>query len=193
MSIQRGLGAIKDAQNSGANNLKIKDGESAVIRFLQDPSEIISVYEYTLQLGDNRWKTITAIDKNEDPLYAAGHKAAFKSYLVVLDRSDNKVKIFKASKTVGKQLIGLVEEYGDITARDFKISRSGEKLATTYQFFPRDKEELTEDYSEQIPDVAEMVRPLTRDAILAIMHGGDSVQDAPPAGNKDEKKEDFPF
>lgn len=192
MSIQKGIGAIKEAQTTSTPQLKLKDGESGVIRFLQDPSEIISVYEYTLQIN-GKWRTLTALPKEECPLYAAGHKPSFKSYLVVLDKTDNKVKIFKASKTVGRQLLGLIEEYGDITARDFKVTRSGEKLATSYQFFPRDKEEMDfEEYAEQIPNIEEQVAPLSRDAILAMMNGVGAVTDAPPT--TDAKKDDgFPF
>jgi hypothetical protein len=191
MTIMKGYEAIKEAQNSSTPQLKLKDGESAVIRFLQKPEDIISVYEYTVQIN-GKWRTITALPKEECPLYAAGHKPSFKSYLVVLDRSDDKVKIFKASKSVGRQLLGLIEEYGDITARDFKILRQGEKLNTTYQFFPKDKEEIDfEKYADQIPDLEEMLKPMSREQLVALMSGIDTVT------NVDEKSSDsddgFPF
>lgn len=192
MSIKKGFAAIREANNSSTQQLKLKDGESTVIRFLQIPDEIISVWEYTIQ-ANGQWHTVTALDKNEDPLYAAGHKASFKSYLVVLDKSDNRVKIFKASKTVGTQLMGLLEEYGSINDRDFKISRTGEKLKTTYQFFPRDREEMDlSQYESQIPDVEEMVRPQTRDSILSLMNGMDAITNT-PAPVVEKKDEDFPF
>jgi hypothetical protein len=191
MTIMKGYEAIKEAQNSSTPRLKLKDGESAVIRFLQKPEDIISVYEYTVQIN-GKWRTIIALPKEECPLYAAGHKPSFKSYLVVLDRSDDKVKIFKASKSVGRQLLGLIEEYGDITARDFKILRQGEKLKTTYQFFPKDMEEIDfEKYADQIPDLEEMLKPMSREQLVALMSGIDTVTDV------DEKSSDsddgFPF
>ena len=197
-TVGKGLGFIQDNATKSNQNLKIKNGESAVVRFLQKPEDIVGVWEYTEQIN-GKWQTITALPKEECPLFAAGKRAGFKTYLVVLDRSDDKVKIFKASKTVARQLIGLIEEYGDITARDFKIQRTGEKLDTTYQFFPRDPSPMDlAPYADQIPDVEEMVKPMTREAILALMNGMDTVTDAPPAGSTAgagsfTKDESYPF
>jgi hypothetical protein len=196
MSIQRGLGAIADANKGSAAYLKLKDGESTVVRFLQPTEEIVSVWEYSIQI-DGKWRNVTALPKGECPLYAAGKKPSFKSYLLVYDFTDQKVKIFKANKDVGKSIIGLVEEYGDLTARDFKILRQGEKINTTYQFFAKDKSEFDFDaVSENIPNVEEMVKPMTRDAIIAMMAGMDAVTDANPNTNETAgggKKDDFPF
>lgn len=191
MSIKKGLGAIQEAVKNSTHQLKLKDGESAVIRLIQPLDEIVSVWEYTEQFG-GQWHTITALPKEEDPLRAAGKKASFRSYLVVLDKRDDKVKIFKASKTVGQQILGLVEEYGDLTKRDFKITRSGEKLNTTYQFFPRDPEEM--DFSKyDIPNTEEMVETMSREAILALMNSGGTVTDNPAGGTSTTENGGFPF
>lgn len=193
MSIMKGFTAIQEASKEGLQQLKLKDGESAVIRILSRPEEIISVYEYTIQVN-GRWTTVTALDRDNDPLYAAGHRPSFKSYVVVLNKTEDKVQVFKASKTVGRQLIGLMEEYGNINNRDFKISRSGEKLSTTYQFFPRDKEEMDfSKYEDQIPNIEEMVAPKTREALLAMLNGMDGATENKQESKQETKKDDFPF
>jgi len=190
MAIMKGFTAIKEEQKKGIPTLKLKDGEGAVIRFIQDPSEIISVYEYTEQIG-GRWVTFTAPEYNEDPMRAMGKKPSFKTYFLVADRSDeDRVKIFKASKTVGGAITGLLEEYGDLRDRDFKIVRQGEKLKTTYQFFPKDKSkfELSEDV--ELPNLEEMLTPKTREEILAIMNSDYSEANE---GGSESKDSDFPF
>lgn len=193
--IGKGLGAIKDAMNSSTTQLKLKSGESTIIRIVTPADEIISVYEHVEQLN-GKWETITCIGRNDCPLCQAGKRAAFKSYLVVVDLNDgNKVKIFKASKRVGVQLLGLIEEYGDITKRDFKIFRQGEKLDTTYQFFPRDPSDF--DFSSvEVPDVEKMVQPLSREAILNMMNGSSNEgtdTDVPNSDTGDSGDDDFPF
>lgn len=193
MTIQKGLGAIADANKGSANYLKLKDGESTVIRFIQDPSEIVSVWEYSIQVG-GKWRNVTALPKGECPLFAAGKRAGFKSYLIVHDKTDDKVKIFKANKDVGQQILGLIEEYGDLNGRDFKILRQGEKINTKYQFFARDKSEFDfEAVAEQIPNIEEMVAPMTAEAMKAMMNGLDQVTDAPAGGEGAKTGNDFPF
>jgi hypothetical protein len=197
----KGLGAIKEAADSSADMLKIKNGESKVVRILSDPAEIISVWEHTEEISGG-WKTITCLGRDNCPLCKAGKKAAFKSYVVVLDAEDSRVKIFKASKKVGVQLIGLQEEYGDLRNRGYKISRTGEKFETSYQFFARDKTDFDTSKFE-LPDVEAMVMQLSREAILELMAGGvttvsnsssggdSSTSDGASAGSK--KEDDYPF
>lgn len=206
----KGLGAIRDAANNSANMLKIESGASAVVRILVPAEELNSVYEYTLEIN-GQWNTITQLPKGEDPLSAAGYKASFKTYIPVWDYADKKVKIFKASKTVGIQLLGLVDEYGDLTKRDFKITRQGEKLKTAYQFFARDQAAFEPGVEIVIPNIEDMIKPLTRDAVIALMNGinvnANSGGDSGGSGGNDNsntgnngggtgggaKKDDFPF
>lgn len=197
MAIQKGLGAIRDAANNSTTMLKIKPNESVVVRILTPANEIISVWEYTLEIN-GQWQTITALPRNEDPLQGTGHKPSFKSYLEVYDYTDKKVKILKASKTMGTQLLGLIEEYGDLTKRDFKIARQGEKLQTTYQFFARDPHPFTEKVERLDIEALIESQTLTADAIRNLMGGIGQVSDAPSgdAGNSGGSKnnnDDFPF
>lgn len=185
--VGRGLSAIREANENNLAYLKLKDGESTVIRILTPLDEIISVYEHTEEFNGN-WRNLTCLGKDNCPLCKAGKKASFKSYITVFDKKDGKVKIFKASKTVGGQLLNLVEEYGDLTKRDFKIKRDGEKLKTTYHFFARDPESF--DASElDIPDIEELVAPKTPEEILAMMN--EEVKDVDVDTVEDD--DDYPF
>ncbi|MDM5335705.1 hypothetical protein QUF84_00140 [Fictibacillus enclensis] len=91
MTIAKGLGAIADVNKGGANYLKLKDGESTVIRFIQNPEDIVSEWEYSIQVN-GMWRNVTALPKDECLLFAAGKRAGFKSYLIVHDQADDKVK-----------------------------------------------------------------------------------------------------
>lgn len=185
---------IDKANKNSTSMLKLEDGESAVIRILVPASELISVYEHTENINGN-WQTITCLGREKCPLCQAGKKASLKIYVPVADRSDdNKVKIFKASKTVGQMMLGLIEEYGDLTKRDFKLYRQGKKLDTKYQFFPRDPQE--DDLSKyEIPDIEKIVAPMSPEAIKAIMDGTDNgnVDDVSNEGVSGGSEDDYPF
>lgn len=175
--------------NGGVDYLKLEDGGSAVIRILLPADELIGVYEHTEQFASG-WKTVTCLGKNTCPLCKAGKRANFKAYIPVLDRSDDKVKIFKVSKTVVKQLVGMMEEYGDLTSRDYKVLRTGKKLDTTYQFFPKDNKEI--DLSQyEIPDIESIVEPMTPEAIRELMIGDVDEGDSPVASNSEDVE--YPF
>jgi hypothetical protein len=185
--------------------LKIEDGGSKLVRILVSFDDMVGAHEHFEKFG-GKSKTVTCLDrdfnrKGECPLCEAGLFPSFKAYIPVVDRGDdNKVKILKASKTMLKMIAGLEDEYGDITARDFKISRSGNKLQTTYQFFPKDpkKEDLS---VYEIPDIESRIAPLTREAILRLMDGmatdeDDSyepVDETPEVNNQANKPKPRPF
>lgn len=172
----RGLENVKSMLNTGFEQLKIKPNTAKQIRIITPADEIPSIYEHVEQFNGS-WKTVVCIGKNECPLCQAGRRASFKSYILVIDREDDKVKLFKASRNVVKSLLGLVEEYGDITQMDFKIYRQGEKLDTVYQFFP--KERTPVDFSRyEIPDVESLIKVMDKDEILALMSTGTGSSDA---------------
>jgi hypothetical protein len=172
----KGVDALSEAvKKQGMEILKIEDGQSRIVRILVPASDVMGVYEHTEQFGGS-WKTITCLDKNENkkgecPICMAGKFPSFKAYIPVLDRTDGKVKIFKASKDVVKMLLTLVDEYGDLTDRDYKICRNGAKLQTTYQFIPKDKSAM--DLSAfELPNILDRISPMPREAIIGMMNGG---------------------
>lgn len=183
----KGLSKAKEAMSRSVEQLKMKPGESKVIRIITPADEIISVYEHTEQF-DGSWKTVTCLGKNDCPLCQAGKRASMKAYLEVVDRDDSRTKLFKASKKVVMQLIGMVEEYGDVTGRDFKIIRTGEKLETAYQFFPRDAK--IEDLSKYDRlNIEETVKALPREHVIAMMNNAM----LPVAASDTSSVEEHPF
>lgn len=186
--VMRGIDAIKGMMQSGAETLKIQPNSSAIVRFITPGNEILSTFEHVEQFG-GQWRTVPCLGKAECPLCQAGYKPQFRSYMLVIDRSDNKVKLFKASKRVMKSIIGLIEEYGDLTSRDYKIFRQGDKLETTYQFFPKDVTVQNLDGFD-IPDLEDMIRTYSREEIIGMMSGG--VGNVAPANNL-PPAEGFPF
>lgn len=169
MAVGKGLGSIRDSAGGSLEYIKMKSGEAKVIRIVLADDEIPTVWEHTDKMGE-QWKTFSCLGKSTCPLCKAGKKASFKAYIPVIDRGDGKVKIFKASMTVVKDLLGFVDEYGCLTKRDYKVSRQGEKLDTKYQFFPKD--EKVEDFSEiEIPDINDKIQPLTVEAMTELIGG----------------------
>ncbi|WP_426455413.1 hypothetical protein ACP26L_36055 (plasmid) [Paenibacillus sp. S-38] len=168
--------------------LKITPNKAVVIRFATPTDEVVSVYEHSIQIG-GKWRTFRCLGKQNCPLCAAGEKGKFQAYLAVIERPENKVKYWKVSMTVARQLVALTEEYGDLTGRDYKVYRQGEKLSTVYQFFPQDKTE--EDFSQyDLPNFSDIVpQPRSREDIIAAVRGGSTAapadHDAPPAQQED--------
>lgn len=193
--MMKGFSEIRSNLEKSVEYIKLKNGESMVFRVAIDTEEIVSVYEHTEQFG-GQWKTVTCLGKGVCPLCAAGKRASFKAYIPVIDIGTNKLKIFKANKSTVKDMLGLADEYGDLTACDFKVTRSGSGLDTSYQFFIKPKPTDLDLSSYEIPDLEEKVKPMTREAILAIMEGGESVVAAQEEGKGavDTGEEDsFPF
>lgn len=189
MYIGKGLEAIKKANEGGNQLLKLKNGESTEVRILTPADQIISVYEHTEKFG-GRWYTLRCLGKDNCPLCKAGKNASFRSYIVLFDRKDEKVKIFKASSRAGKNLAAQAEEYGDITKRDFKILRQGDGFQTTYQFFPRDPSEF--DASElELPNVEALIKPKSPEEIMELMKQNQEVKNVTPSSF--EETGGFPF
>lgn len=192
--MMKGLQAIKENFEKSIEYVKLKSGESIRIRIAVPADEIIGVYEHTEQIG-GQWKTLTCLGKNICPLCQAGKRAAFKAYIPVIDIGTDKVKIFKASKETIRTILGLVEEYGDLTKHDFKVVRQGDGLDTTYQFFIQAKPADIDLSQYEIPNIEEKVAPMTREEILAILEGGASAAEAITKGEKpvDDSDDNYPF
>lgn len=81
--------------------------------------------------------------------------------MINLDEKDKEkqLQLWERGITDIKQVLGIIEEYGDLNARDIKIKRSGAKgsLKTTYQYFPKDKSE------RDLPEKQELVGSLILD------------------------------
>lgn len=134
------------------------DGDSATVRMLHkgaigtepdgSPKYDLDVYEVHKLDVDGSGRDRTVLCKGEGcELCKAGIKSQLRMFLqmVNLDEKDKEkqLQLWERGITDIKQILGIIEEYGDLNARDIKIKRSGAKgsMKTTYQYFPKDKSE----------------------------------------------------
>lgn len=132
------------------------DGDSATVRMLHkgqigtEPDgqpkydlDVLEVHKMDVD-GSGRDRTILCKGENCE-ICKAGHKPSLRMFLqmINLDEKDKEkqLQLWERGITDIKAILGLIEEYGDLNARDIKIRRSGAKgsLKTSYQYFPRDK------------------------------------------------------
>lgn len=112
--------------SGGGDFLKLKDGDRVKMRIATDPA--ISVYKQ----GDR-------------PRYS----------WVVWNRDDKKAQIYSAGISVFKQIAALVEDWGEPTEFDIRISRSGSGLQDTeYIVSPvKTSEDLTDEQLDAVNKV----------------------------------------
>lgn len=189
MKSYRGISEIEKFFGNRVQYFRIKSGESRIIRFITPPDKLFAVFEHTEQIGGH-WKNIPCIGEN-CPLCAENNRPSLKIYSFIIDREDNTVKVFKMSKTVAQQIPSMVEEYGDITKRDFKVYRQGEKLNTVYQFFPKDPTPL--DISKfEIPNFEDVIKSYSKEEIENLLNGTE-MQNIDNISNNIAQNSDFPF
>lgn len=151
------------------------DGNSAVVRLLHkgevgkdptsgEPEYDFPIYEVHKLDVDGSGRDRTCLCKGEGcELCKSGNKPQLRMFLQMLNLEekdkDKQVQLWERGITDIKQLIGLAAEYGDLTKRNFKIVRSGAKgsLKTTYQYFPKDPEEM------EVPEAQNLVGSLILD------------------------------
>ena len=148
-----------DNQGAKAGWFSLKDdGDSATVRMLHKgqigtepdgaPKYDLEVFEVHKLDVDGSGKDRTVLCKGEDcEICKSGSKAQLRMFLQMLnlDEKDKEkqLQLWERGITDIKQILGIIEEYGDLNARDIKIKRCGAKnsLKTTYQYFPKDKSE----------------------------------------------------
>jgi hypothetical protein len=180
MSIVKGLKDLnkaldKPSYSGGDENkgrwLKIEDGESVKIRFLQELDADSPTYNDKLGCGfialehtnpkDYRRKALDTMDSEgrdwaneqhrKDP--KAGWKARTRLYINVLV-DDGKEEPYVAilsqgtsGKTITPTLIEYAGEIGSITNLMWRIKRNGSKTDTSYTIIPLSKDESPFDFS----------------------------------------------
>jgi hypothetical protein len=207
----------KQAQNF-VLNLILRDGESAVVRFLtQEP---ITFREHYIP-GAKGQKFYTCLEGTRDedgnrvqcPFCSAGNKPSFRGAFLVVDRSEdtwksngeehsaqNQIKIFKQGIKVMKVLDSLSEKR-DLTEWDIEISRTGSGTDTQYNFIPEEKFELSEEVEKKIEEfkgdktfkdiIINEVEPVSMNKALSIMGGG--KPDNQPKQYEDGENESIRF
>jgi hypothetical protein len=180
MSIVKGLKDLnkaldKPTYSGGDENkgrwLKIEDGESVKIRFLQELDPDSPSYNEKNGLGfiavehtnpkDYRRKALCTMEdqgkcwgcEQHRKDYKAGWKGRSRLYINVLvddGKEDPYVAILSqgsSGKTVTPTLIEYAGEMGSITNLMWRIKRSGTKTDTSYTIIPLAKDETPFDYS----------------------------------------------
>ena len=148
------------------------DGDTATVRLLHkgvvgteegtgDPKYDFPIYEVHKLDVDGSGKQRTVLCKGEQcELCKAGNKPQLRIFLQMVNLDEQEqVQLWERGLNDIKQMLGLTNEYGDLTQRDIKIKRSGVKgsMKTTYQYFPKDKS------PREIPEPQKLVGSLIFD------------------------------
>ena len=162
-------------QGTKAGWLSLKDdGDSSTVRMLHkgqvgtepdgSPKYDLDVMEVHKMDVDGSGRDRTILCKGEDcEICKSGNKPQLRMFLQMLNLDekdkDKQLQLWERGITDIKQVLGIIEEYGDLNARDIKIKRSGAKgsLKTTYQYFPKDKSD------REIPEKQNLVGTLILD------------------------------
>lgn len=197
-AVVRGLGGLKDELNrSGGGSFgwfKLQGhGAVAEVRFLfgdeNDPN-LIAVWEHSLPGRTQAPYNVTCLGPETCPLCAQGKRRSLQVYIPLWnyevgeqmrkgDQDARPIEIWKRGKRDINNILGLIQEYGPMKERDYKIQRHGTKMEnTSYQMFPRDKTPFAyADYvNEHLPGIIEgvlnMVAKKTPEEITILMNGG---------------------
>lgn len=125
------------------------DGDSATVRILIGDANDLEkfVYEVHRVKIDGYDKKVRCLGDG-CPLCASGDNPSLRIWIPLKNHDagadDAEVQVWERGLNDIKKLLSMIEEYGNLNARDFKIKRNGKagSTSTTYEFFPRDKEEI---------------------------------------------------
>lgn len=162
------------------------DGDSATVRLLHkgqigtepdgQPKYDLDVFEVHKMDVDGSGKDRTVLCKGENcEICKSGHIPQLRMFLqmINLDEKDKEkqLQLWERGITDIKQILGIIEEYGDLNARDIKIKRSGAKgsMKTTYQYFPKDKTER--ELPEKQNLVGNLILDLSREDQIKAIEG----------------------
>lgn len=213
MGIVRGLAGINkhvDQQGGGGDRVKakffkLKDGESARVRFLQELDPDSAHYNESVGLGflaiehqapGNFMKRCLCTIDEEGRCYGCeqfnagekGFRAKMKLYinaLVTLPDGTKEVQVLSQGmgpKSVTPALIEAAGDYGSISNREFKLKRTGAgQTDTSYTLIPQDKDDSPYDVTQhEMFDLEKVVFQVPYEQQAAYFAGTGSS--ATPAG-----------
>jgi hypothetical protein len=212
----KGLNAVMDrpsssSEGSKARWVKLEDGESVKIRFLQELDPDSPTYNEKLGLGfiavehtnpkDYRRKGLCSMDdqgkcygcEQHRKDYKAGWKGRSRLYINVLV-DDGKEEPYVAilsqgssGKTVTPTLIEYAGEMGSITNLMWRIKRTGTKTDTSYTIIPLAKDEAAFDASSlemyKLEETAVRDLPYTEQEAFFNGEGGNAEDSATSSDN----------
>lgn len=201
---ERGVKGLRESLERGSKGeskfLKLEDGESVTIRYLQEIDEGGSLYSDDRGLSYGYFEHIDPDDfsksfvctKDSEGKCAGCERVPINrrwkargrlisNVLVRGKRNEpDHVKIFStsiSSKGLTPQLVEFADDYGSMCDRDYKMTRHGTGIETTYTLLPREVSPLSkEDESAELVDLTSVMRNLTYDEQLDLL-GGDRKGD----------------
>lgn len=146
------------AQNTGGGGfLRLKDGQSVTVRFLQELDEAgkfydvdrglaVSVFEHSNPDDFSQRFLCTSLDEGkcvgcERVVINNRWKKRSRLYInayVVEEESTQIIATGFSSKGIGGALIEYADDFGSISDRNYKLKRAGEGLKTSYTIYPRE-------------------------------------------------------
>lgn len=201
MKFVQGTKALRDHMGSRGESkfLKLDDGESVVIRFLQELDEAGATYnkERGLALGyyehidPDDFSTSFVCTAESEGKCAGCERVSLNrrwrargrliaNVLVRGQKGDmDKVKIFTtpiSSKGLTPTLVEFSDDYGSICDRDYKLTRRGTSIETTYTLLPKEVSPLTKtDEAQELTPLTSVMRNLSYDEQKELL--GDGVSD----------------
>lgn len=196
--ILKGSAAIKDAIERGPKGgasrfIKLADGESITIRFLQELDETgknfdnergVAIGFYEHMNPDDYTQAFKCTQDTEGKCAGCERVPTNKKWrakgrllanVVVRNGDSDEVKIFStglSSKGLAPQLVDFSNDYGSLCDRDYKMTRRGEGINTTYTLLPRDMSAFTKnDKESELVDLNSVVRDLTYSEQIELLTG----------------------
>lgn len=203
MALKDLIGKYENAGNfSRTGWFRLKDdGDSANVRILIGDETDMERYVYEVHRIkiDGYDKKVKCLGQ-ECPMCAGGDNPSLRIWIPLKNHDagadEPEIQIWERGLTDIKKLLSIIEEYGALNQRDFKIKRIGKagSTSTTYDFFPRDKEEI------ELPEPPEILGKkswycldLTADEMRLAMEGkftlrvADNVEDDGDEFEEDER------
>jgi len=136
-------------QPSSGNFMKLQQGENKIRIASQ-------TFHFKKHGFKDSGKYSSKICQGEDCQFCAeGNEPKNRYSWIVIDRTDNGIKILEVGWQIYGQLLGYAkdEEYGDLKTYDAKIIRTGEGLETDYQVRVSPKHsEITEEEKKSVEE-----------------------------------------
>lgn len=138
--VSRGWTALRNRAERGpsANYIRLKSKESARIHFLvKSEDDVVFFKQHYI---DNKY--LLCEDDTEDntgdcKYCEVSEKRPSENYAFnVIDREDGKNKVLALNASHAQGILEFLDEYGSLTTKDYKISRTGVQNQTRYTFVP---------------------------------------------------------
>lgn len=170
------------------------DGESAEVRFLvSDDDDLLNLIMpiHEVQMGPKKVK-IRCTETADCPLCNQGNKPRLMVFLYLVDYRDGKIKVWERPNGFIGQVLTLIDEYGPLNNRRYKIVRNGKKgdTKTSYVMMAKDKDDAgVADLPERPDPYASLVKKFDVEGMKAFLAGGGGEgMDAPPVQGEEAPK-----